>query len=67
MPEVQVLTHSMWIRDLNIDRSTVLAYLQGVDRDQQATALVEALEAGATELMARRERFRRTSSTASGG
>ena len=67
MPEVQVLTHSMWIRDLNIDRSTVLAYLQSVDRDQQATALVEALEAGATELMARRERFHRTSSTASGG
>lgn len=56
---IQVLATRAFIRELSIDRSSVVMYLQGVARDKQEIALIHALEVGVNELLARRARFRR--------
>ncbi len=55
---VEVLSTSMTIHDLSIERPSIIAYLRTIAPDKQAIALVHALEVGVTELVARRERFK---------
>ena len=55
---VEVLDTSMRIHELNIERKSIVAYLQKISPDKQEIALVHLLEVGVTELIARRERFR---------
>jgi hypothetical protein len=55
---VQVLSTSMRIRDLSIERPSIVAYLQNIAPEKLEIALVHALEVGITEMQARRERFR---------
>jgi hypothetical protein len=55
---VQVLATTMRIRDLNIERPAIVAYLQGIVPEKQEIALVHAIEVGITEMLARRERLR---------
>jgi hypothetical protein len=56
---VQVLTTSMRVQKLVIDRPAVVAYFQGIPADKQEIALVHALEIGITELAVRRSKFNR--------
>ncbi len=55
---VQMLTSTMRIHQLVIDRPAVVAYFQNISADKQEIALVHALEMGVKELAARRERFK---------
>jgi hypothetical protein len=55
---VEVLDTSMRIHELNIERASIVAYLQKISPEKQEIALVHLLEVGVTELLARRERFR---------
>ena len=55
---VHVLTTTMRIHKLVIDRPAVVAYFQTISADKQEIALVHALEVGVKELAARRERFK---------
>jgi hypothetical protein len=55
---VQVLSTSMHIRDLSIERPSIIAYLQNIPPEKLEIALVHALEVGITEMQMRRERFR---------
>jgi hypothetical protein len=55
---VQVLTTTMRVQKLTIDRPSVVAYFQGIPADKQEIALVHALEVGVTELAVRRSRFK---------
>ena len=55
---VQVLATSMHIRDLSIERPSIIAYLQNIAPEKLEIALVHALEVGITEIQVRRERFR---------
>jgi hypothetical protein len=55
---VQVLSTSMHIRDLSIERPSIIAYLQNIPPEKLEIALVHALEVGITEMQVRRERFR---------
>jgi len=57
---VDVLPTSMRIHELLIERPAVVAYLQTIPAEKQTLALVHALEVGVTELVARRERFKKT-------
>ena len=56
---VEVLSASVRIHDLMIDRPAIAAYLEHIAPDKQEIALVHALEVGITELVARRERFKK--------
>jgi hypothetical protein len=56
--QVQVLSTSMTIHDLSIERASIIDYLRTIAPDKQAIALVHALEVGITEMIARRERFK---------
>ena len=56
--EVQVLSTSMTIHELSIERPSIVDYLRTIAPDKQAVALVHALEVGITEMIARRERFK---------
>ena len=56
--QVQVLSTSMTIHELSIERSSIVDYLKTIAPDKQAVALVHALEVGITEMIARRERFK---------
>ena len=56
---VQVLTSTMRVQKLTIDRPAVVAYFQGIPADKQEIALLHALEVGITELAARRSKFNR--------
>jgi hypothetical protein len=56
--QVQVLSTSMTIHELSIERSSIVDYLRAIAPDKQAIALVHALEVGITEMIARRERFK---------
>jgi hypothetical protein len=56
---VQVLTNSMRVQKLVIDRPSVVAYFQGIPAEKQEIALVHALEIGITELAVRRSKFNR--------
>ncbi len=51
---VQVLTTTMRLQKLVIDRPAIVAYFQGIAPDKQEIALVHALEVGVKELGARR-------------
>ena len=56
--QVEVLSNSLTIHDLSIERSSIVAYLLTIAPDKQVIALVHALEVGVTELLSRRERFK---------
>ena len=56
---VQVLTTTMRVQKIIIDRPAVVAYFQAIPADKQEIALVHALEVGVTELAVRRSRFNR--------
>ena len=56
---VQVLTNSMRVQKLVIDRPSVVAYFQGIPAEKQEIALVHALEIGITELAVRRSKLNR--------
>jgi hypothetical protein len=56
--QVQVLATSMTIRELSIERASIVDYLKTIAPDKQAIALIHALEVGITEMLARRERFK---------
>jgi len=56
--QVQVLSTSMTIHELSIERPSIVDYLKTIAPDKQAVALVHALEVGITEMIARRERFK---------
>jgi hypothetical protein len=56
--QVQVLSTSMTIHDLSIERPSIVDYLKTIAPDKQAIALVHALEVGVIEMIARRERFK---------
>ena len=55
---VQVLSTSVRIHNLTIEREKIAAYLESIAPDKQEIALVHALEVGITELLARREKFK---------
>jgi hypothetical protein len=57
--QVQVLSTSMTIHDLSIERTSIIEYLRAIDPDKQAIALVHAIEVGVTEMLARRGRMQR--------
>jgi hypothetical protein len=54
---VQVLSTTVRIHDLNVDRPQVAAYLEGIAPEKQEIALVHLIELGVTEIMARRDRL----------
>ena len=56
--QVQVLSTSMTIHELSIERPSIVDYLKTIAPVKQALALVHALEVGITEMIARRERFK---------
>ena len=56
---VQVLTTTMRIQNLVIERPALVAYFQGIPANKQEIALVHALEVGITELGVRRSKFNR--------
>jgi hypothetical protein len=56
---VQVLSTSVRIRELNVNRPKVAAYLDAISPDKQELALVHLIEVGVTELLARRDRFKK--------
>ena len=56
---VQVLTTTMRIQNLVIERPALIAYFQGIPADKQEIALVHVLEVGITELAVRRSKFKR--------
>jgi hypothetical protein len=57
--QVQVLSTSMMIHDLSIERPAVVDYLRTIDPDKQAIALIHAIEVGVTEMLALRGRSKR--------
>jgi len=56
---IEVLSTSVRIRELTIERPAIAAYLEHIAPDKLDIALVHALEVGVTELVARRERFKK--------
>ena len=56
---VEVLPTAVRIHELMIERPAIAAYLEHIAPDKQEIALVHALEVGITELVARRERFKK--------
>jgi hypothetical protein len=55
---VQVLSSSVRIEELSIERPTIVNYLKAIAPEKQEIALIHALEVGVTEMIARRERFK---------
>ena len=55
---VQVLSSSVRIEELSIERQTIVNYLKAIAPGKQEIALIHALEVGVTEMIARRERFK---------
>jgi hypothetical protein len=56
---IEVLSNTVRIHVLTIDRPAIAAYLEHIAPDKLEIALVHALEVGVTELVARRERFKK--------
>ena len=56
---VEVLSNSVRIHELTVERPAIAAYLEHIAPDKLEIALVHALEVGVTELAARRERFKK--------
>jgi len=57
---VQVLTSTMRLQKLVINRPSIVAYFQNIPADKQEIALVHALEVGVKELSARRGTVKRS-------
>ena len=56
---VEVLSSTVRVHELTIERPAIAAYLEHIAPDKLEIALVHALEVGVTELAARRERFKK--------
>jgi hypothetical protein len=56
---IEVSSSSVRIHELAIDRPAIAAYLEHIPADKLEIAFVHALEVGVTELVARRERFKK--------
>ena len=56
---IEVLSHTVRVHELTIERPAIVAYLEHIAPDKLEIALVHALEVGVTELVARRERFKK--------
>jgi hypothetical protein len=56
---VELLSNIVRVHDLTIERPAIAAYLEHIAPDKLEIALVHALEVGITELVARRERFKK--------
>ena len=56
LQHVQVLSTTMRIHDLTIEKPEIIEYLRRIAPSKQEIALVHALEVGITEMQARRER-----------
>jgi hypothetical protein len=57
--EVLLSNNTVRIHELMIERPAIAAYLDQIAPDKQEIALVHALDVGVTELVARRERFKK--------
>jgi hypothetical protein len=56
---IEVLSAMVRVHELTIERPAITAYLEHIAPDKLEIALVHALEVGVTELVARRERFKK--------
>ena len=56
---VEVFSSTVRVHELTIERPAIAAYLEHIAPDKLEIALVHALEVGVTELVARRERFKK--------
>jgi hypothetical protein len=56
---IEVSSSSVRIHELAIERPAIAAYLEHIAPEKLEIALVHALEVGVTELVARRERFKK--------
>ena len=56
---IEVQSHTVRVHELTIERPAIVAYLEHIAPDKLEIALVHALEVGVTELVARRERFKK--------
>lgn len=56
---VEVLSSTVRVHELTIERPAIAAYLEHIAPDKLEIAFVHALEVGVTELVARRERFKK--------
>jgi hypothetical protein len=56
---IQVLSTTVRVHQLTIERPAVAAYLQTIAAEKREIAFVHALEVGVTELLARRERAKK--------
>ena len=56
LQHVQVLSTTMRIHDLTIEKPEIIEYLRRIAPSKQEIALVHALEVGITEMQARRDR-----------
>jgi hypothetical protein len=57
--EVLLSNNTVRIHELTIERPAIAAYLDHIAPDKLEIALVHALDVGVTELVARRERFKK--------
>jgi hypothetical protein len=57
--QLEVQSHTVRVHELTIERPAIVAYLEHIAPDKLEIALVHALEVGVTELVARRERFKK--------
>ncbi|HEY3045353.1 MAG TPA: hypothetical protein VGJ39_15085 [Vicinamibacterales bacterium] len=56
---IEVLSTTVRVHELTIERPAIAKYLEHIAPDKLEIALVHALEVGVTELVARRERFKK--------
>ena len=56
---ITVFSTTVRVHELTIERPAIAAYLEHIAPDKLEIALVHALEVGVTELVARRERFKK--------
>jgi hypothetical protein len=56
---IEVLSNTVRVHELTIERPAIAAYLEHIAPDKLEIALVHALDVGVTELVARRERFKK--------
>jgi hypothetical protein len=56
---IEVLSNTVRVHELKIERPAIAAYFEHIAPDKLEIALVHALDVGVTELVARRERFKK--------
>jgi hypothetical protein len=56
---IDIQSNAVRIHELLIERPAIAAYLEHIAPEKLEIALVHALEVGVTELVARRERFKK--------